>query len=98
MTTIAELGRMLIEVGENGRKLEIRGENEWWLLDIDLAYSVSLEKEYRLKPLTKTTYYRVYKNAVHNICAKRSDCSFENEQLHPSLTHIKDFEITEEIE
>ena len=57
MTTLRELGEMLIEVADNGRVLQ-RNEVESWR-DVDLeAYNINVHREYRLKP--KVTYYRAY--------------------------------------
>ena len=67
MTTLADLGRMLIEVGENGRVLQFNKNGNsfpsWYDYDWNSVIQFDIERlEYRLKP--KVTYYRVWRDGL----------------------------------
>ena len=68
MTTLKELGEMLIEVADNGREIQLRDKNKLGCGWSDLVSSPAVfyfetdQYEYRLKP--KVTYYRVYLNLI----------------------------------
>ena len=95
MTTLKELGEMLIEVADNGRELQ-RNEVESWR-DVDLeAYNINVHREYRLKP--KVTYYRAYKHrGLETLDSASTPFPSVNSWLHDldshDLEHIHDFEV-----
>ena len=102
MTTITELGRMLIEVGENGRVLQrlrlspmdgawedFAGQEHKHINEIDLG-----DYEYRLKP--KVTYYRVWREAGGGVRIQEQAhkiLDWVDWSPRPTDVHIHDFEI-----
>ena len=101
MTSLSDLGRMLIEVGENGRVLQEASAilDKWdeWRPGMPL-YPESPTWTYRLKP--KVTYYRVWKGATGLLInhSKEPFPSWDDWKIPSPYTGsilIHDFEIEE---
>ena len=100
MTTLRELGEMLIEVADNGREMQCRQYQNaipsiWETVCVKTgAFSLG-HYEYRLKP--KVTYYRVYKDASRYAKVFEQDYPFSAGkpwiEVYPDWTHIHDFEV-----
>ena len=89
MTTLRELGEMLIEVAD-GRELQLKHSNGIWCdLNLTDGYDINIGREYRLRP--NVTYYRVYLDSNHGLCVVGSDAPFSGWTSKREI--IKDFEI-----
>lgn len=101
MTTLSELGNMLIAIEEDNRQMQIKDAVGRWsdiyLIDDFTLGDVTANEEYRLKPLT--TYYRVWtfdgKLKIHS--AKEQYPPFEDwaKDSLACATYVHDFEVEE---
>ncbi|MBL4574448.1 MAG: hypothetical protein JKY86_15445 [Gammaproteobacteria bacterium] len=103
MTTLTELGEMLIEV-DKGRELEHRINGFWQIISCPKNVNLCLSgNKYRLKPVPVKTYYRVYRDhhcSPQSLAAQQKFGDpdiWEANQLNQGfvVTHIHDFEIEE---
>lgn len=111
MTTLRELGEMLIAV-DDGRFLQARDlrscpSNYVTIMTIKtehLTFNLT-DYEYRLKPVPKITYYRAYrKNGLPDLLNKSDPWGLVADWLpdmckaypHDEFKHIHDFQIEEE--
>ena len=65
MTTLKELGEMLIEVADNGRTMQFKAKFADCWQDKQMKVGTvhfDMDVEYRLKPKIETIYYRAYKD------------------------------------
>lgn len=105
MTTLAEIGRMLIEVEENGRTIQCAPKSNTTNFGVvsstTICPSFDLElNDYFLKPEPKVTYYRVWRRIGGYPDVSESNTPFppfeESFDGIVKVGHIHDFSITEE--
>ena len=98
MTTLLELADMLKEVAENGRVLQYSEDDEWhdWPEHRGI-FPGSGGYEYRLKPIPKMVYYRIYRLDGEDAYAARVEVQAIPFSKHGSaVTIIKEW--SEEVE